>query len=418
MHKVDKMHRMQNIHHGHKIKHILFGDTKISKDLKLLLLIGGLFALSVALSNTFVNIYLWKQKGDYITIALYNLFIVLVQPMVFILAGRWAKQMDRVIVLRLGVFFLLVFYLVVLLLGDVAGKYAILLGVLLGIGFGFYWLAFDVMTFEITEPDTRDIFNGFFGLLSSFGGMIGPFFAGWVITRLENTTGYTVIFGVSLALFVLAVVLSFFIQQRTVHGKFELWHAVKWGEVSANWKRILLANVFQGMREGSFVFLVTIWVFVTTGSEMAIGTYSLVTSAVALVFYYVAGRYISPQFRKHYILGATVVLFLAIWFIVFDLTFWKLMSYGVLISIAFPILMVPFLSMSYDVMGKAFKAKEWRIEYIVSRELFLNAGRILSILAFMGTVLLFDPEQALAYYIVIFGSVQMLLYVCIRHIQQ
>src|SRR5690606_32227044 len=98
-------------------------------------------------------------------------------PLTFIIAGKWAKKVDRVIVLRLGVTFLSLFFMTVLLVGDNAAKFNIMLGSILGIGYGFYWLAFNVLTFEITEPENRDFFNGFFGLLQSFGGMVGPFSA-------------------------------------------------------------------------------------------------------------------------------------------------------------------------------------------------------------------------------------------------
>lgn len=47
------------------------------------------------------------------------------------------------------------------------------LGGLLGVGYGFYWLAFNVLTFEITEPNTRDLFNGLLGAMTSVAGMIG-----------------------------------------------------------------------------------------------------------------------------------------------------------------------------------------------------------------------------------------------------
>lgn len=71
----------------------LFGEVDLTKDLTLLLLIGGLYSLSVALSNTFVNIYLWKQTGELMDIGLYNLAVVIAQPLTFILAGRWAKRL-------------------------------------------------------------------------------------------------------------------------------------------------------------------------------------------------------------------------------------------------------------------------------------------------------------------------------------
>jgi len=135
-----------------KFKKHLIGDVHLTKDLTLLLLIGGLYSLSIALSNTFVNIYLWKQTGELKDIGLYNLAVAVAQPFTFILAGRWAKKIDRVIVFRIGIILLALFYLSVLGFGTSASKYLLLLGALLGMGYGFYWLAFNVLTFEITVP--------------------------------------------------------------------------------------------------------------------------------------------------------------------------------------------------------------------------------------------------------------------------
>src|SRR6478672_10262932 len=99
-------------------KYKILGDVELTRELTLLLMIGGLYSLSVALSNTFVNIYLWKQSGEFSDLAFYNLSIVVLQPITFILAGRWAKKIDRVIVLRIGVIFLALFYFTVLTVGQ------------------------------------------------------------------------------------------------------------------------------------------------------------------------------------------------------------------------------------------------------------------------------------------------------------
>ena len=106
----------------------LFGDVEIPKDLTLLLCIGGLYSLGSSLSNTFVNIYLWKQSGNFVDIAIYNLAVVILQPLTFIVAGRWAKKVDRVIVLRIGVIFLALFFVAVLLFGENSSQYLIVLG--------------------------------------------------------------------------------------------------------------------------------------------------------------------------------------------------------------------------------------------------------------------------------------------------
>lgn len=74
-----------------RIKNII-GDVEVNRDLLLLLAVGGLYSLSIALSNTFVNVYLWKQSGQFVDLAIYNLSIVVMQPIIFMFAGRLAKK--------------------------------------------------------------------------------------------------------------------------------------------------------------------------------------------------------------------------------------------------------------------------------------------------------------------------------------
>lgn len=394
----------------------MVGDIELNRDIELLLIIGGLYALSIALSNTFVNVYLWKQSEDFMNLAVYNLFVVIMQPLTFILAGRWAKKIDRVIVLRLGVIFLSVFFTTVLMLGENAGKYIVVLGVLLGIGYGFYWLSFNVLTFEITEPETRDFFNGFLGLLTSLAGMVGPIFAGVVITYMEKLTGYKVIFSFSLVLFVVAVVLSFFLKRRSAQGDYHLYDVFQVKKDYLPWKSILWANFFQGLREGSFIFVIVVWVFVTTGSELALGTFGLIASTTSFITYYIVGRFLSKKYRKKAILIGGAILYAAVFLIVFELSFARLITYGVVISVAYPLLLVPYLSLTYDVIGSAWKAREMRIEYIVIRELYLNAGRIVSILVLLFAIYQLGEEKGIPLALIVLGAGHLCIYGWIRSI--
>jgi len=395
----------------------LMGDIEFKGDLALLLIIGGLYSLSVALSNTFVNIYLWKQSGQFADLGLYNLSIVVMQPLTFILAGRWAKKVDRVIVFRIGIIFLAVFYLTVLLAGTHASKFLFLLGGLLGIGYGFYWLAFNVLTFEITEPETRDFFNGFLGILGSTGGMIGPMTSGYIISRLEKFTGYTVVFGISLALFALAVLLSFFLKRRPASGKYCFIRILQERRQNQNWRLITHAHFFQGLREGTFLFVISVFVFLSTGSELALGTYGLVNSGISFIAYFTVSRMIKKNHRKKAILIGGIILYVAIFFIVWDVTFYKLLIYAALIATAYPILLVPYVSMTYDVIGQSWKAAEMRIEYVVVREIFINAGRIVSILIFLGAITLFNEEKSIPVILLVLGAGHTCIYWFIRRVK-
>ncbi|WP_034331812.1 MFS transporter [Bacillus sp. J37] len=398
-----------------KMKKII-GDVEVSKDLVLLLVIGGLYSLSIALSNTFVNVYLWKQSGKFIDLAIYNLSIVVMQPLTFIFAGRLAKKIDRVIVLRLGVIFLAAFFLIVLMIGGSAAKFLFLLGGTLGIGYGFYWLAFNVLTFEITEPETRDFFNGFLGVMNSTAGMVGPIVAGFVISRLKNFTGYTTIFTISLILFSGAVVLSFFLKRRKAEGDYILARIFHERKNNKNWGLITRAHFFQGLREGTFAFVIGVFVFISTGSELALGTFGLVNSAVAFLGYYLATRVIKKTKRKRFILIGGTLLYVSIYLILFDLTYQRLLIYGALIAIGYPMLLVPYMSLTYDVIGKAWSAAKARIEYIVVKEIFLNSGRIVSILGFIIAISFFDEKQSIPVLLAIIGAGHFVIYFFVKHV--
>jgi len=395
----------------------MLGDVPLTKDLLFLIAIGGLYSQSVALSNTFVNIYLWKQSGSFYDIGFYNLVIVIFQPITFIIAGKMAKMMDRVIVLRLGIIFLTTFYLAVLLVGENANDHLILLGAILGIGYGFYWLAYNVLTFEITEPENRDFFNGFLGILSSFGGMVGPFLAGYIITHMLGYKGYTIIFSISMSFFAIAVVLSLFIKRRPAHGRFHFWRIVQERKLNKNWQRITMAHVCQGWREGTFFFIVSVFVFISTGSELSLGSFGLLNSGISFVVYYFASRFIKKEYRNRFILIGGIGLFLSIFLLIFNVSYVKLLIYGASIAVFYPLLLIPYVSLTYDVIGRGWKAAEMRVEYVVVRELFLNAGRALSIVVFLIAISFFELKAIMPYIIILLGLGHLFIYFFVKDIK-
>lgn len=393
-----------------------FGEVDFTKDLLLLLLIGGLYSLSIALSNTFVNVFLWKQTGEFFQLGLYNLMIAVMQPIMFILAGRMAKSVDRIIVLRIGVFLLALYYCLVVISGENASKYLLLLGGLIGMGYGFYWLAYNVLTFEITDPHNRDFFNGFLGVLSSLGGIIAPLCAAFIITQFKFS-GYIIIFSISLGLFALAAILSFFMKRRPAKGNYFFVRILKERKINRDWNMVTNANFFQGLREGIFAFVINVYVYIATGSEMTLGTFAFINSFVSFITYYLASRFIKKKHRKKAILFGGILLFLSIFLIIFHVSTPLFFLYSAVIAFSYPLVLVPFLSTVYDVIGQAWKAGEMRIEYVVVRELFLNLGRIFSIFLFLITVFLFPAESGIPFLLVILGSSYIGIYWFIRKIK-
>jgi YQGE family putative transporter len=381
----------------------------------LLLVIHTLFAVAGALSTTFVNIFLWKVSNDYALIGWFNLFVFLSSGVTFFLMGGYVKRANKMISLRAGIALSAIFYLAVLMLGKAAVDYVIWLGILHGMGSGLYWLAFNVVYFEITNPINRDRFNGLSGFWGSFSWMIAPWVAGWVISSMNNTIGYRTIFMASLVTFSIAAVISFFLKHRKAQGPFEFGRVVR-GMRSKNnlWRSLFAAMVAQGAREGVFAFLIGLFVYNATQNEMKLGTYNLITSGVALVTYFFIGKFLKPEWRKRSMMIGTIMLSIVILPLFWKLNYTTLIWFGIGTNLFLPLYIVPLTSIVFDAIGKDHDSAEHRVEFVVLREIGLNLGRVLSVLVFITVVLYRKDELALTLLTFIVGTVPILAWFAIR----
>lgn len=180
----------------------------------LLLAVNGLFVLAGALSGTFLNVYIWKMKQDLPLIGWFTFSQQLALGLTFWIAGKWVKERDKMIFLRLGIIVSGLFYLLVLWAGKHAVDYIWPLGLLYGTGSGLFWLAFNVVYFEVTDVKTRDLFNGWVGVLGSVIGIFGPWISGWLITVKHGVAGYRLIFTISLVVYGIGILLSFWLKKE------------------------------------------------------------------------------------------------------------------------------------------------------------------------------------------------------------
>jgi MFS transporter, YQGE family, putative transporter len=396
----------------------ILGKThQLDRNAWLLLIISGLFAAATALSNTFVNVYLWKIKHDFALIGWFNWINYLAMAVTFVFAGRMAKQVDRVIAIRIGVALQALFYLSVLMLGTRAADYVFFLGSFLGIGSGFFWLAYNVLYFEITERHNRDIFNGINGLLTSIAGIVTPLLSGWMITRVDHFTGYRIIFGISLAVFLLAVIITFLLRPRSAAGVYRLKEILSLVRNRDNcWYWVNLAMIAQGAREGLFVFLISLLVYVATGNELALGSYLTAASAVGLLSYFLVGRLMRLSWRDESILVGSLMMGIVVVPLIWDTNTWTLVILGLGAALFYPVYMVPLTSAVFDVIGESNETAQLRVEYVVARELALNLGRILSISAFLWWIQRSPDIAQLKWLVLVVGFIQVLTWVFIRRV--
>src|SRR5699024_11995391 len=111
-----------------------------------------------------------------------------------------------------------------------------------------------------------------------------------------------------------------------------------------NWKFILYAHIAQGLREGIFLFVITIWVFLITRSEFSLGIFNVLLYSFSFIFYLMATKFIKPKMRKQAILLGAFILYASIYIFLFNLTYFIVLIYAVFIGLSNYIIYLLYIS--------------------------------------------------------------------------
>jgi MFS transporter, YQGE family, putative transporter len=381
-----------------------------------LLCISGLFGLSVGLSNVFVNIFIWKVDESFVAIALYNIGAYFLMPIAFTLAGMLSNRLHTVWALRIGVLLHISFYTVVLFIGETAAAFPYLLGALIGLAGGFYWFSFNMLSLSYTEAGKRDGFFSLNGVVNALAGMIAPPLSGLLITyedRFGGLTGYHVIFGISLTLFFVGGWLSMRLTARKLSHPLCLQKSFS-ALRTREWRMTIAASAVYGLREGVFLFLISLLMYITTGSELKLGNFLLLQGGLSFIAFFVVGRLTNERNRLKILgYGATGMAFAALLFLL-PITSKIILFYGACIAVAIPFFLIPLQAFVFDQISHLEAETGGRAEHVIVREIFSNTGRVVGILAFLLLVLLDADKNDIATFAVGLGFVQLFAFILLK----
>lgn len=388
---------------------------RLQYDAKILLIIAALFTIAIGLSNTFVNVFIWRIKKDFAAIGVFNLFIHIATPLTFILAGFISKKHDGTIAIRTGVIIHTIYFLTILLFKEKAAEYLIPLGIFLGIAAGFYWLGFHVLSFDLTNDMNRDTFYSYNGLINALAGMFAPLTAGIIISSMVQLRGYYLIFGLSFTIFLVIIYISFLLHTHKTSNKFKLIDIIKTS--SSGYNSIIIGTFFFGIRNGVIMFLINLLIFITLQSELSIGKITLLGALISAISFQITETVMKPVRRKLFIWLGTIMMFISVAVLIFEINLKTLIIFTVINSLFYPFFIVPFSAAGYNLIDSSNKSTE-RIEYIIYKELALNVGRIIGIIVFVFFVNNKTSLSSLKYLLVIIGSVQLAVPLLIKSINK
>lgn len=370
------------------------------KDAKILLILSALFTFAIGLSSIFVNVFIWRQTKDFTVIALYNLFHFIATPLTFIIAGIIAKRKNPAWSIRIGLLLYACFYALILFVGDRGTIYIYLLGFLYGMAAGFYWLAYNTLSFDLTSVNNRDTYNGIHGSCCGIAGAIAPIVSGYIITRFSGMAGYSIVFTMTLVIFGILVFVSMVLKCK------DYGHSINFKKVFSRnceeWAEVRKSICIWGFRDVTIIFLVNILIIQATGSELSLGKFSFTASIITSLSYLLVQKIIKPPKRRMSIIIGTSGLFLSIIGIAMNVSYKTLIMYTLIDAFFIPFFIIQLSSSTFNVINRAHD-ENLRVEYMINRDIVLNVGRIISIVILIVLLKLFKGTNVLTVYLIFIG---------------
>lgn len=370
------------------------------RNAKILLTMSALFTFAIGLSGIFVNVFIWKETNSFIVIAIYNLVNYILVPITFVLAGILAKRKNGIGSLRIGLLIYALFYALILLVGNREIFYICFLGVVHGMATGFYWLAFNTLSFDFTDTTNRDTFNGFNGSFSGISSAIAPIISAYIISRFSGITGYRVVFIMTLSIFLLLSLVSIILKCENCSSKIDFKKA--FSRNCEEWESIRKAVVFWGFRDVIIVFLVNILIMETTKSELSLGKFALIGSLISSASFILVQKIIKPPNRRLSIAIGTIGSFLAICALVMKISYNTLFTYITIDAFFLPFFTIQLSSSTFNVINRAHE-ENMRIEYMINKDLMLNSGRVISLTILIILLTTFKNSSILKFYLAFIG---------------
>lgn len=345
------------------------------------ILITVLFTAGTVLSETFVNVFIWRLKNDYLLIITYLFSCYATIPFIFYLSGYLCMSIDRVWVYKIGIALHALFYFFILSYNQNVINHLIEIGIIKGIAMGFYWFGYHILVFDYTGKDNRDSFYAKIAIISATLSLIAPFIAGYLINRFTNFKGYYIIFAISSLLFLFSIYISTQLTSTPIKKPYKIEDLIF--TKNKKWRNIMWVYFFLSAKDTIAMFLISILVYKVTSSEFTLGKFIFLVSGISILTSYLIGKFSKPNTRNNLVFVGSIIYFFACMFLVFKINFQTLLIYGIAAAVADHLVRIPLSAYSLDIIGLDINANERKMEYIVARDIPIAFGRILILILFV-----------------------------------
>ncbi|PLR75867.1 hypothetical protein CU633_18475 [Bacillus sp. V3-13] len=382
--------------------------TIFSEEANYYLVMNAFFAFASALSAIFLNVFLWKLDSSFSLLAMYSFFLSFSILASFSLCAWFARKTTPMASLRLGILCHILTYLLMLILKDSLSSYVILLGTLMGLAISFYSVGAHMAILDMTTNEKRDRFLYAQGIVATIGGLAGPLLAGFIIELFTGTTGYYLVFGLSVIFYFLAMIASMKVEGSPIQKVSYLMEVFR--KPTREWKGMYIVSFGDGIVSGVYqTFLITMMIYSVAGGEMSLGIFNTLAELVSIIAFLWLAKASSPKLRLPIFAIGAIGLSLASIFLSMAPFLLTLILFTILKPITSNMIYISMNALLYEAIEKDPQYKEKRLDYIIIREIPLGVGRMLGVGIFLWMRSTFEIQDLLSTSFAVFPVIYIIM---------
>jgi hypothetical protein len=360
-------------------------ERKLSKEFYSILIVHTLFLTFTRLPGVFINTMIIGEGDGFIDVILYNGTFYIACALCMVLSAKFISALGARLTAIIGIAMYAALYLTIFALGERAKEFGALIGLINGLADGFYWISHMQLFGFATSLENRDKGLALIQLFSSVVNLLVPLAGSLVISSVGGLRGY-------LAVFALALALAFFTCLRAAklpyvasqNGKTDYPLVLRDLKNSLPLRNALCGQCVKGMREGAFLFILSIILFQLVQSELLIGLNTFLSGRCAIISFAIMSRKVRPDNRMRLVLFSVIILCASDAIGIAWATPVGILVYGAMNACFSGPVENTCYTVYLDAVMSGESTREHLPEFIAVNEIILVAGRIIGLGVILG----------------------------------
>lgn len=257
--------------------------NKLSKKAKFLLLVAMLNLAGMNVAATFVNVFLMRATENNLTLVIVqNMMNHLVTVLAFVLGASLLSKMSITWIMRLGLGSTIFYHLSILILREHISTVIVPLGILSGIGIGLFWFAMNILIGDVVGIEEQGKFFSYQQTVGFIFGVVIPAISGFIIVQFTELTGYYILFGISIALLLVALYLIKNLPSFMSDKKINILKVLKL-RGNPYWEANKFLNFAGGLKNAVQAMILMLFAFILFQNEEVIGNFTSLSAMFGIV---------------------------------------------------------------------------------------------------------------------------------------